>query len=194
MENEKEKSETKKKVALYSRVSTGHQTNENQTLILKKHAERMGWNYEMFVEQESTRKTRPVKYGLMQKLRNREFDFVCVLKLDRWARSMTELAIEIKELYEKGVPFISIRDNIDLSTASGKLQFNILASFAEFERDLISERTIDGLARAKANGKRLGRPKGAKDTKRRKRSGYHLRHACKKTVEKYQGRIFDENE
>jgi DNA invertase Pin-like site-specific DNA recombinase len=177
------------KVALYCRVSTGRQTNENQALILKKHAERMGWDYEFFEEKESTRKRRPVKFMLMQRLRNKEFDAVCVLKLDRWGRSNVELALEMQELQDKGVDFISVRDNIDLSTATGKLQFHIISCFAEFERDLNRERTLDGLARARANGVKIGRPKGSKDSYKRKRSGYHLRHAAEKTRKKYEGLV-----
>lgn len=163
------------KVALYCRVSTQEQTTDNQKLILVEHAKRQGWDYTLHTETESTRKTRPVKYALMHDLRNKKFDAVCVLKLDRWGRSMLELSTEIKELYEKGVKFISINDNIDLTTANGRLQFNIIASFAEFERDLIRDRTLDGLARAKAQGKQLGRPKGAKDKKVRKKGGYFAR-------------------
>ena len=136
------------KIALYVRISKRKtQTTENQTLILKKHAERMGWKCELFKEEESTRKTRPVKAMLMSRLRNRDFDGVCVLKLDRWARSLQELIMEVRELHEKKIAFISVRDNIDLSTATGKLQFHILSAFAEFERDLIRERTLDGLER-----------------------------------------------
>jgi len=181
------------KVALYSRVSTGRQTTENQTLLLRNHAERMGWKYEMFSEQESTRKTRPIKQQLLQMLRNKHYDAVCVLKLDRWARSSKELILEIKELHDRGVGFISIRDNIDLNTATGKLQFHIMSAFAEFERDLIRERTLDGLARARAQGKHIGRPKGKKDGKVRRKSGYHLRYAGKKAVNNYQGRVLDAN-
>lgn len=165
-----------KKIALYCRVSTREQTNENQKIILIEHAKREQWDFEIFEEKESTRKTRPIKYDLMQRLRAREFDGVCVLKLDRWGRSTIELAGEIQELKDKGIDFISIRDNIDLSTATGQLQFNIISSFAQFERDIISERTKDGQARAKAEGKILGRPKGSKDKKKRGKSGYYLRH------------------
>lgn len=163
-------------VAIYCRVSTREQTTENQVLILEEHAKRMGWVYDIYEEQESTRKTRPIKYGLMQKLRAGVYDAVCVLKLDRFGRSTIELAADIEELKNKGVMFISLRDNIDLSTASGQLQFNIISAFAQFERDIISERTKDGQARALAQGKKLGRPKGSKDKKQRRRSGYYIRH------------------
>ena len=183
------------KIALYARVSKRRtQTTENQVLILRKHAEKMEWDFELFKESESTRNTRPVKASLLQRLRLREFDGVCVLKLDRWARSLQELVMEVTELYEKGIIFISIRDNIDLSTATGKLQFHIMSAFAEFERELIRERTLDGLERARREGKHIGRPFGSKDSYRRKRSGYWLKHAAKRTREKYENQELTERE
>ncbi len=166
----------KKKVALYCRVSTREQNTDNQKIILIEYAKSQNWDFDIFEEKESTRKTRPIKYDLLQKLRKKEFDAVCVLKLDRWGRSTIELAGEIQELKEKGIDFISLRDNIDLSTASGQLQFNIISAFAQFERDIIRERTLDGLARAKAEGKKLGRPKGSKDKTPRQKSGYWLKY------------------
>jgi len=117
---------------------------------------------------------------LLQKLRNREYDSVLVFKLDRWARSSTELILDTQNILNKDVGFISVSDNLDFTTAAGKLHFQILSAFAEFERELIRERTIEGIRRAKKNGKTVGRPKGSKDTKKRKRSGYILREARKK--------------
>jgi DNA invertase Pin-like site-specific DNA recombinase len=172
-----------KKVALYCRVSIAEkQSTENQRIRLVEYAKSKGWGYDVFEEQESTRKTRPVKQALLQKLRKGDYSDVVIFKLDRWARSSTELILDTKELIDKGIGFISISDNLDFTTAAGKLQFQILAAFAEFERALISERTREGLARVKAskNGKKLGRPPGSKDKKQRKRSGYILREARKK--------------
>ena len=91
--------------------------------------------------------------------------------------------MDTKELLDKNVGFISISDNLDFSSAAGKLHFQILSAFAEFERELIRERTIEGLRRAKFQGKKVGRPKGSKDTKKRKKSGYILREARKKQAE-----------
>lgn len=167
----------KEKIALYCRVSTRDQHTENQKIILIELAKKSNWDYEVFEEQESTRKTRPVKYKLLQMLRSRKYDGVCVLKLDRWARSTLELVNEVTEFYEKGIKFISHRENIDFSTSMGKLQLSIFSAFAQFERDLISERTLDGLARAALEGRKGGRPKGSKDSKPRRKSGYYLRHA-----------------
>lgn len=167
------------KVAIYCRVSTQEQTTENQKIRLVDYAERNSWDFELVEETMSSRKTRPKKAELMQRLRRREFDAVLIWKLDRWARSSQELALEIEELYNKNIKFISLSDNIDLSTATGKLQFQILSAFAEFERNLIRERTLEGLHRARMQGKILGRPKGKKDSKPRRKSGYYLRYVGK---------------
>jgi putative DNA-invertase from lambdoid prophage Rac len=163
------------KVAIYSRVSTSDQSTGSQLLILKEYAQRLNYEYEIFEEKESTRKTRPVKADLMQRLRRKEFDGILVLKLDRWARSVSEAVSEVEELMKKGIKFISIKDNLDLETSGGRFYFHILTAFAQLERDIIRERTLDGLSFAKAQGKVLGRPKGSRDKKRRKVSGYHLR-------------------
>lgn len=170
------------KVALYIRVSTEKQSYELQKERLVKYASGNGWEYTLFEEVESTRKTRPVKYELYNRLLNHEYDAVIVYKLDRWARSTQEASREIEALYKKGIPFISLTENIDLSTASGKLQFNIISAFAQFERDIISERTkdaftigTDGKKISIDKHKKVGRPLGKKDGKRRRKSGYYQR-------------------
>jgi putative DNA-invertase from lambdoid prophage Rac len=181
------------KAAIYTRVSTEEQDTTNQKVQLEEFAKKSGFDYQVFEEVESSRKTRPIKEHVLNLLRNKEFDMLLIWKLDRWARSLPELSLELTELYEKNIKFVSLTDNIDLSTASGKLQFHIIAAFAEFERDLIRERTrashkkIDGeiakngFYKTKA-GKiimKRGRPSGSKDKKRRKISGYLLRYANK---------------
>lgn len=160
------------KFAIYCRVSTAEQDPENQRLKLVEYAERQGWTYNIYMEKESTRNLRPVKAQLLKSLRMTEYDGLLIWKLSRWARSTIELILELEELYNKGVKIISLSDNIDLSTASGRLQFRMLSAFAEFERELIRDNTILGLARARAQGKALGRPPGRKDKKPRKRSCY----------------------
>lgn len=169
-----------KNVALYLRVSGQTQTNDNQRIRLVDFAERNEYSYDVYEEVESSRKTRPVKQHLLSQLRKNKYDAVVVYKLDRWARSSTELILDTKELLDKGVGFISISENLDFSTAAGKLHFQILSAFAEFERELIRERTIEGLRRAKTQGKVPGRPVGSKDSKKRKKSGYILREAKKR--------------
>jgi putative DNA-invertase from lambdoid prophage Rac len=164
------------KVAIYIRVSTNEQTTENQKIRLIEYAERQGWSYVIFDETMSSRKARPVKQHLLNLLRKKEFTTLLIYKLDRWARSSQELIIDFNELYKRGINIVSVSDNIDLSTATGKLQFHILAAFASFERDLIRERTLEGLHRARLQGKRLGRPPGRKDSRPRKKSGYYVRY------------------
>ena len=168
------------KIAIYTRVSTTEQTTLNQKLRLEEYAKKQKWEFEIFEEVESSRKTRAIKAELLHRLRNKEFESVLVFKLDRWARSSSELILEVNELIKKGIGFISYSENLDFTTASGKLHFNILSAFADFERELIRERTIEGLNRAKQQGKSLGRPKGSKDKKKRRKSGYLLRAAREK--------------
>jgi len=146
------------KVAIYARVSMTDQTTETQLYALKNYAERMGWDYEIFEEIMSTRKTRPVQYGLYSRLLKKEYDGLLIYKFDRWARSTSELVNHMRDFESRGVRFISYTENVDLGTSTGKLLFTIIAAMAEFERELIRERTLAGLARARAQGKKLGRP------------------------------------
>ena len=176
------------KIALYVRVSTSGQTVDNQKIRLIEYALKNGYSFDIFEETESTRKTRPVKQELLGRLRKKEYDAVVVYKLDRWARSSMELILDTKELIDKGIGFISVSDNLDFTSAAGKLHFQILSAFAEFERELIRERTIEGLRRAKLQGKNAGRPKGSKDAKKRKKSGYLLREALRRQkTDKFNG-------
>ena len=172
------------KIALYCRVSTNRQTNDNQKSRLIEYAEVNKFDFDLYEEVESTRKTRPIKQELLTKLRSGEYSAVVVFKLDRYARSSRELILEIQELTNKGIGFISISDNLDFSSSTGRLHFHILAAFAEFERSLISERTKEGIARTKAQGTVLGRPKGSKDSKPRPKGGYYLRELNKRKTQK----------
>jgi DNA invertase Pin-like site-specific DNA recombinase len=169
-----------KKVALYCRVSTQNQTTENQKIRLLQYATDNKLKYDLYDEVESTRKTRPIKQAVLSKLRSGEYSAVIVFKLDRWARSSRELLLEIQELVDKGIGFISVSDNLDFTSSVGRLHFHILSAFSEFERSLISERTKEGLMRARSQNKQLGRPKGSKDSKPRPKSGYMLREVSKR--------------
>ena len=146
------------RVAIYARVSTKEQTVENQLNILCDYADRMGWTYEIFQEQESSRKTRPIQWELYNDLLKKKFDGLLIYKFDRWARSTKELVDHMERLTDKGVSVYSYMENIDLSSSMGKAMMTIISAFAQLERDIISERTLAGLARARAQGKKLGRP------------------------------------
>jgi len=119
-----------KKMALYCRVSTNEQTTSNQSIKLVEHAERMGWQFEVFEETESTTRSRPIKANLLQRLRKHEYDGIAVYRLDRYARSTTELLLEIQELVKKGIEFHSLSEQLDFSSASGRLHLAILSAFA----------------------------------------------------------------
>jgi len=150
------------KVAIYVRVSTEEQTTDNQLLPLTAYCERMNYTFDVFTETESSRKTRPVQWDLYNRLLRKEFDGLIIYKFDRWARSTTELVEHMNRLHEKGVLIYSYTDNIDLNTSMGKAMLTIISAFAQLERDIIRERTIAGLKRARAQGKTLGYPKGRK--------------------------------
>lgn len=149
------------KFAIYCRVSREDLNLENQSMKLIEFAKMKGWDYEIFEETESTRKTRPVKENVLSLLRGGKFDGVLVYKLDRWARSLQELIMNIEELRNRGKHFVVLTQPIDTSNASGMLMLQILGAFAEFEREMIRERTMAGLDRARAKGTKLGRPKNA---------------------------------
>jgi len=147
------------KVAIYARVSRTDQILENQINPLVEYCKRMNYDYEIFKEKESTRKTRPIQWKLYNDLLRKKFDGLIIYKFDRWARSTKELVEHMESLISKDIMIYSYTENIDLSTSMGKAMLTIISAFVQLERDIIRERTLAGLARAKAQGKKLGRPK-----------------------------------
>lgn len=147
------------RVALYARVSKALDQNpENQLIELRKWAKAADHKViGEFVDEISSKDTRPQKELVLRKLRLGEIDGVAFYALDRWGRTMSELVLELEEFSKKDKSMISIKEGIDLSTAAGRLMANVLAAMANFERDRIKERTLLGLARARAQGKTLGR-------------------------------------
>lgn len=150
-----------KRIALYARVSKALQQNpENQLLELRRWAASAGYDVKgEFVDEISSKDTRPMKEEVLRKLRLGEIDGVAFWSLDRWGRTMSELVMEIEEFGNTNKALISLREGLDLNTAAGKLHAHMMAALANFERDRIRERTLLGLARARAQGKRLGRPR-----------------------------------
>lgn len=150
------------KVALYARVSRDDLNCENQIIILKNWVKNNGINdYDIFKEEMTTRKTRPTKETIMKDFRDGKYETVVVTKLDRFARSLQELIMDIENIINNGGRFIAISNGFDFSkksyNASQQLMLNIFGSFAQFEREMIRERTLEGLARATAQGKIKGR-------------------------------------
>ena len=160
------------KVAIYCRTSAQDEHPGRQRPDLETHAKRMGYEYEVFEEKETSRGTRPVKQALLKRLRAKEFDGLLVWKLDRWAKNLSELIPEITELLNKQIFFISLKDNIDLVAENARQVFYVVSALTEFERASVRERVKLGLERAKRAGKKLGRPFGSRDRNSRQKRGY----------------------
>lgn len=151
-----------KRCLIYARVSTKQQTTENQLPPLRKFAKDRGWKVvkEMIDHGYSgTTATRPQLTEVMNLARRREFDVLLVYALDRFGRSVKHLVNALDEFNELGIDFCAYNQNIDTTTASGKLFFTMISGFAEFEAAIIKERVLAGLVRARAEGKQLGRPR-----------------------------------
>lgn len=153
---------------LYSRVSTldKGQNPEVQMSELRRFCLSRGWentNEISDIGYSGGTDQRPGLKKLLILARSRQIDVVICTKLDRMARSLKHLVSLLDEFNSLGIIFISVHDQIDLSTASGRLMVHIIGAFSEFERALIRERTMAGLAFAKSKGTKLGRPKKRDD-------------------------------
>jgi DNA invertase Pin-like site-specific DNA recombinase len=150
------------KVALYARVSRHDkdQNPENQLIKLRSFAERHQWViYREYVDYASGAKpSRPQFDEMLRDARARQFDIILIVRIDRLARSTRHLLNVLESLQGFGVDLVCTDQEIDTKSPAGKLLFTILGAVSELELDLIRERTKDGLARARAQGKRLGRP------------------------------------
>ncbi len=130
-----------------------------QSRALREYAARRGWTIAVNVREiGSGAAQRGTREKLLEAARRREIDVVLVWRLDRWGRSVTDLLATLQELEQLGVGFVSITEALDLTTPAGRAMAGLLAIFAEFEREVLRERTKAGLAHARQNGKRLGRP------------------------------------
>jgi DNA invertase Pin-like site-specific DNA recombinase len=171
------------KVAIYARVSTTNhgQDVELQTREQHQFAEARGWHvFDDYIDQgvSGSKDSRPELNRLMADAKRRKFDVVLVWKLDRFGRSLRHLVNALAEFESLGIAFVSLSDNLDLSTASGRLMFNIIGAMAEFERELIRERVRAGMKNAKAKGASIGRPRvrvDASQIARLRASGASLR-------------------
>ena len=148
------------RVGLYARVSTSdQQTLPMQCRAMLDYAARRGWMIAMQVrEVGSGAVQREAREKLLEAARRREIDVVLVWRLDRWGRSVTDLLATLQELEHLGVGFVSLTEALDLTTPAGRAMAGLLSVFAEFEREILRDRVRAGLAHARRNGKRLGRP------------------------------------
>ncbi len=150
------------RVALYARVSTSEQTVDPQLDALREYARARGLEAaEEFVDQgiSGAKDKRPALDRLLKDAHRRRFDLVACVKLDRLARSVRHLTTLAAEFEALGIGLVVLDQAIDTTTPSGRLLFHVLGAIAEFERDLIRERTAAGMKAARRRGKRIGRPR-----------------------------------
>jgi DNA invertase Pin-like site-specific DNA recombinase len=144
----------------YARTSTSDK--QDPEMQLREYAKLRNWNVEAIYEDKGytgTNANRPMLKKLLQDAKARRFELVAVWKLDRFGRSLQEIILMLQDLADYGVEFCSLKDALNLSTSQERLMVHIIAAFAQFEADMIRTRVIAGLENAKAQGKKLGRPK-----------------------------------
>ena len=148
------------RVGLYARVSThDQQTLPLQIRAMREYAAKRGWTIVAQIKEiGSGAAQRERRATLIAAARRREIDVVLVWRLDRWGRSVADLVSTLQELQHLGVGFVSLTEALDLTTPAGRAMAGLLSVFAEFEREILRERVCAGLAHARQQGKRLGRP------------------------------------
>ena len=152
-----------RRACLYLRVSTDDQTTANQQRELEAVAARAGWQVAAIYKDEGIsgskgRDRRPGLDAMLKDVTRRQFDVVMAWSVDRLGRSLQDLVGMLSEIHAAGVDLYLHQQAIDTTTPAGRAMFQMMGVFAEFERSIIRERVKSGMARAKAQGKRLGKP------------------------------------
>ena len=158
-----------KKVAIYTRVSTLDQTIDNQLIELRDHCSKMGWVVVKEYADEGlsgtlSRNKRPALNSLIKDAYRKRFDSVVCWDISRIGRSMKELILFLSDMKDRGIGICSVRQGFDTSTSMGEIMFQFVGILSSWEREMIRERTLAGLERAKSQGKTLGRRKVTNDT------------------------------
>ena len=153
-----------RKVAIYSRVSTLDQTIDNQLLELRDHCSKMGWEIVKEYSDEGlsgtlSRDKRPALNSLIKDAYRKKFDSVVCWDISRIGRSMKELVLFLSDMKDRDIGICSVRQGFDTSTTMGEMMFQFVGILSSWEREMIRERTLAGLDRAKSQGKTLGRKK-----------------------------------
>ena len=157
-----------KKVVIYARVSTLDQTVDNQLIELRDHCSKMGWEIVKEYADEGlsgtlSRDKRPALNSLIKDAYRKRFDSVVCWDISRIGRSMKELILFLSDMKDRGVGICSVRQGFDTSTSMGEIMFQFVGILSSWEREMIRERTLAGLERAKREGKTLGRRKVTND-------------------------------
>ncbi len=156
-----------KRIAIYIRCSTTEQDTSMQLHDLQEFTKARGWLVHKVYEDyaSGTTANRKALKEMLQDAKQRKFDVLVVWKLDRLFRSLRDMVTTLHELGDLGIEFVALRDQVDLTTASGRLMTHMLSAFAEFEASLIRGRVVAGLESARRRGQRLGRPRLRDDDK-----------------------------
>ena len=157
-----------KKVAIYTRVSTLDQTIDNQLIELRDHCSRMGWEVVKEYADEGlsgtlSRDKRPALNSLIKDAYRKRFDLVVCWDISRIGRSMKNLILFLSDMKDRGIGICSVRQGFDTSTSIGEIMFQFVGILSTWEREMIRERTLAGLERARRDGKTLGRRKVTND-------------------------------
>lgn len=150
------------RIAIYARVSTDEQNVDTQVQECRRYCELKGYQaVTVFIDEgiSGTRTSRPQFDAMLAQARAKQFDAIMVWRFDRASRSTRHLLTLLDDLSKWGVDFISIREQVDTTTAVGKMLFTMISAFAQFERDVISDRTKAAMQRLKREGKQVGRDK-----------------------------------
>jgi DNA invertase Pin-like site-specific DNA recombinase len=158
-----------RKVAIYCRVSTLDQTVDNQLIELRDHCSKMGWEITKEYSDEGlsgtlSRDKRPALNSLIKDAYRKRFDAVVWWDISRIGRSMKELVLFLSDMKDRDIGIVSVRQGFDTSTTMGEMMFQFVGILSSWEREMIRERTLAGLERAKSEGKTLGRRKVTNDT------------------------------
>ena len=158
-----------KKVGIYTRVSTLDQTIDNQLIELRDHCSKMGWEIVKEYADEGlsgtlSRDKRPALNSLIKDAYRKRFDSVVCWDISRIGRSMKELILFLSDMKDRGIGICSVRQGFDTSTSMGEIMFQFVGILSSWEREMIRERTLAGLERAKSEGKTLGRRKVTNQT------------------------------
>ncbi len=158
-----------RKVAIYCRVSTLDQTINNQLLELRDHCSKMGWEIVKEYADEGlsgtlSREKRPALNALIKDAYRKRFDSVVCWDISRIGRSMKELVLFLSDMKDRDIGICSVRQGFDTSTSMGEIMFSFVSILSSWEREMIRERTLAGLERARREGKTLGRRKVTNDT------------------------------
>ena len=157
-----------RKVAIYCRVSTLDQTVDNQLIELRDHCSKMGWEITKEYSDEGlsgtlSRDKRPALNSLIKDAYRKRFDAVVCWDISRIGRSMKELVLFLSDMKDRDIGIVSVRQGFDTSTTMGEMMFQFVGILSSWEREMIRERTLAGLERAKSEGKTLGRKKVVND-------------------------------